>query len=298
MLRFILVNLAVLAFSILHAQDIAVVRDSIMQAYMESGFASKHFIPKGGHDKNNERQGKWKDYETKNESSFFVVKDESLEQFSNYLFYGEGEFSAGKRTGEWSIYIIEDKTFKKILSKKLYYTDGVPEGSLESFYPNGKLARTGNYVHGKLQDSSTVFYPDGEIFARRFYKNNEKEGEQDYFFKSGKLKYTVLYAAGIREGRAIKYYENGQLNEWSTYKADSLQGAYRYYYPDGKLWTERIYENGRLLNVTKLYGKDGNDLEKGTLKDGDGTVNFYSEEGKIYLTQTYKNGIAIKDEEK
>lgn len=290
--------LMLLLYTIVPAQQLSIVRDSIMQVYMTNGYANKHFIPKGTIDNSDARQGKWKDYETRMGSSFFIKKDESNEQFSNYLFYGEGEFKDGKRAGDWDIYIIEDKTLKKILSQKLRYVDGQPEGYFENYYPNGKVARTGNFVHGKIQDSSTVYYPDGKTFAKRFYKDDEKDGQQRYFFKSGKLKYIVVYAMGKKDGEALMYYEDGTIKESSLYKADSLNGSYKYYYPDGKLWTERIYDYGRLLNVTKLYDKNGHELYKGTLKDGDGTINFYTEEGKIYSTQTYANGLKIKEEDK
>lgn len=298
MRRIIFVSFVLLLSNIPYAQNLVIIRDSIMAVYMTNGFGNKHFVPKGSYDKNNARQGKWKDYEVVKSSSFFVKNDESLEEFSNYLFYGEGEFKDGKRDGDWNIYIVEDKTLKKILSQKLHYADGKPEGTFENYYPNGKIARTGTFINGHMQDSSTIYNPDGTIFAKRFYKDDEKDGQQNYYFKNGALEYFVKYVMGKKDGQANMYYQDGTLKESSLYKADSLHSIYTYYYPDGKIWTERMYENGRLLNITKLYGKNGSELYKGTLKNGDGTVNFYTEEGKIYLTRTYANGVAIKEEYK
>jgi antitoxin component YwqK of YwqJK toxin-antitoxin module len=292
--------LAILCFvmltNILPAQKLSFVKDSIMQAYMESGYASKYFVPNGRKDKYDLRQGRWSDYETEHEALAFNVDGEPLEIFGTYLFYGEGEFKNSKRTGDWNIYIIEDKTFKKILSRKVSYVDGMADGNFTYFYPDGKVERTGNYVKGQVQDSVIVYYTDGNLFGRRFYKDGQKSGEQKYFFRSGKLKYVVHYYDGFKEGHAEKYYENGKIEEASDYKADSLQGAYNYYYSNGQLWTERFYEKGHLLNVTKLYDKYGKELEKGSLKDGNGTINFYTQEGEIYLTQTYVNGVVTKED--
>jgi hypothetical protein len=44
------------------AQTISYVMDSIMNEYMEIGYANEHFMPSGKYDNYKLRDGKWKDY--------------------------------------------------------------------------------------------------------------------------------------------------------------------------------------------------------------------------------------------
>ena len=276
-------------------QDIVLIRDSIMNRYMESGFSNKKFRPKGKLN-DNKREGKWLDYEVKEDGFYQVVDGKPMKTVSMYLLYGEGEFANGLRTGDWKIYVIEDKTFKKILSKTSSYLEGTENGIFQYYYPDGGLAQTGNYINGVIEDSSTIYYNTKEIFGLQFYKANKKTGEQKYFYQSGKLMHIFNYTDGIREGNYASYYENGNLKESFMYKADSIDGVYHYYYSTGDLWTEKIYKTGLLLNVNKLYDKKGKELDKGTLIDGNGFVNYYTEEGKIYSRITYQNGREVKEE--
>lgn len=269
-----------------------------MQVYMKNGYANKHFVPNGKHDKNNDRTGKWKDYEVSTEGDYLVVDSAPMMYIGTYLFYGEGEFYEGKRTGEWKLYVIEDKSLKKILSKKVNYNNGVRVGNFECYYPDGHIAQTGRYTNGKIEGRSTMYYNTGKVFGEQSFADGNKTGVQKYYYPGGKLNFTIEYNNGTRDGKCITFYEDSTLKETKFYKADSIDGSYKYYYPNGRLWTERIYNNGALLNVTQLYDKNGGNLNKGTLNDGNGTVNFYTEDGKIYMVQTYTNGRVIKEETK
>jgi antitoxin component YwqK of YwqJK toxin-antitoxin module len=278
-------------------QKIALIRDSIMNTYMESGFATKNFRPTGKTDANNLRQGKWKDYEPIEGGSYQLVNEAPMKTIGYYLFYGEGEFIDDKRTGAWTIYVIEDKSFKKILSQKLNYTDGKPDGSFEYFYPDGKVAQTGSYNNGDIEGESIIYFPGGNTFGKQFFVAGNKNGRQQYFFPEGKLSFVVNYTKGLKEGKYESYYKDGTIQESAAYVTDSLDGVYRYYYPSGKLWTEKFYKVGLTMNITCTNDKNGHALDKGTLKDGNGYINYYTEEGKIYLVVTFKDGKSIKEEQ-
>lgn len=73
---------------------------------------------------------------------------------------------------------------------------------------------------------------------------------------------------------------------------------YKYYYENGQLWIEMEYKNGLLMNVIGSYDNMGNPREKGTIKDENGTVIYYTEDGKIYSVETFKDGKKIKEENK
>jgi antitoxin component YwqK of YwqJK toxin-antitoxin module len=286
--------LSLLSFS----QQLVLVKDSIMNAYMETGFAGKEFRPNGPFDEQNRRTGHWKDYEVIEEGSYQVVDNAPMKTTSMYLFYGEGKFDNDLRTGDWRIFVIEDKTFRKILSRTLTYRKGIPEGPFKYYYPDGKTAQEGFYKAGLIEGPSSMLYPNGKVFGKQIFVAGKKHGRQEYLYQDGKLHFFYDYKNGLRDGAYEAYYPDGKVKESFHNIADSIDGVYRYYYPSGQVWTEKIYKNGRIVNITGTYDKNGKERDKGTLKDGNGYINYYTEDGKIYSVVTYKDGIEIKEENK
>jgi antitoxin component YwqK of YwqJK toxin-antitoxin module len=294
----ILITLTVSLSLTAAAQQLTLIYDSIMNAHMRSGLAGKEFIPKGRHDKQERRQGKWKDYETIHDGSYQVSKGSPLKTMGIYLFYGEGEFTDDKRTGDWRIYVIEDKSFRKILSQTLTYQAGVPNGPFKYYYPDGKTAQEGTYQEGEIDGSSQLLYPDGKVFGKQTFVAGQKQGRQEYFYPSGKLSFIIEYDKGLRQGAYESYYPDGKMQEVFRNEADSIDGVYRYYYPSGQLWTETVYKRGKTMNIIGSYDKNGKERDKGTLKDGNGYINYYTEEGKLYTVITFKDGVKIKEEDR
>ena len=52
------------------------------------------------------------------------------------------------------------------------------------------------------------------------------------------------------------------------------------------------------MNVNGSYDSNGNSRDYGSIRNGNGTINYYTEEGRIYNTQTFENGLKVKEEEK
>jgi antitoxin component YwqK of YwqJK toxin-antitoxin module len=269
-----------------------------MNAYMESGLASKQFIPTGPYDKENKRQGKWKDYEVIEDGSYQVKDGGPMKYMGMYLFYGEGEYTDNKRTGDWKIYVVEDKSFRKILSQTLTYDAGVPTGQFKYYYPDGKTAQEGVYKDGKVEGLNQLLYPDGSVSGKQIFVAGKKHGRQEYFYPNGKLEFYYEYEKGLKQGAYESYYTDGKTQESFYNVADSVDGIYRYYYPSGQVWTEKIYSKGKTINVTGTYDKNGKERDKGTLKDGNGYINYYTEDGKIYSVITFKDGVQVKEENK
>jgi Uncharacterized protein conserved in bacteria len=69
-------------------------------------------------------------------------------------------------------------------------------------------------------------------------------------------------------------------------------------YKNGKLWSERMINNGKPWTVLNNFDKNGNSMEKGSLKNGNGSLFIYNEEGKLEFIENYLNGILINTEKK
>jgi len=281
-----------------YCQQLTFVKDSIMITYMRNGYSTEHFRPKGKDDKNKLRQGHWKDYEVISDFEYVNIDGTPTQILGHFLLYGEGEFIDGKREGAWKLYVIEDKTLKKILQQEVSFINGQKAGPFKYFYPSGKIGVEGNYASGQQDGEAKIYYEDGKLYGTVNYINGLRTGRHTYFHHNGQIEKEDNYLNDTLNGLYRKFYSNGKLQETRSYKMGKEDGIYQYYYENGQLWVEREYKDGLLLNVSGNFDRDGNPRDKGTLLDGNGTVNYYTEDGKIYLIQTYKDGNKISEEEK
>lgn len=252
------------------SQPIKFIKDEILENYKESGFLASNFIPVGETDAKYDNQGFWKDYRKTKDFTFISNYEMPLQVSGNFLIYGEGNYSNGERIGKWLYFTIEDETFKKIPQKEVDYIDGL-EDKVKYFIPNGNIAMTIHYDWNNFEQAVKIYYLNGKIYGNELYIKNLKIGTQTYFYPDGTIMEKITYDKGNRDGIQQFYHKNGQL------------------------WTERIFKNDLLLNVKGNYTENGKPRDKGTIKDGNGTVKHYNDMGKIYQIITYKKGKKISE---
>ena len=279
-------------------QEVQLVRDSIMDAYMKSGRANGLFTPTGKSDKNKLRQGKWKDYKVEHDFVMVAAKDYPKRITAHYLIYGEGQYLDGKREGLWHCYTIVDKTFKHLPYKEVTYVNGVEQGPVTYSYPDGRKGFEGTYVNGELEGGAEMFYENGSVHTSFFHLRGAIEGEMTGYRSDGQLKFIKHYVNDTLEGSYIRYYPDGQVEEKLTYAAGVIDGPYHYYHQNGQLWVEWLYDKGKPMNVTGSYDAQGARRDPGTLKDGNGTLLQYDDSGKVYLVKTFKDGVEIGKEKR
>ncbi|PLW91930.1 MAG: hypothetical protein C0592_13385, partial [Marinilabiliales bacterium] len=285
----------ILAFQV-HSQDIVFVKDSIMDEYMVSGVSSKEFIPEGRTDPYGKKQGFWTDYEVRFELAFIFKNGTPQQVGGQYLIYGEGDYLNDLRTGEWMFYTIEDITFKKFPLKKLAFKNGKATGQLTYFYPDGNIALQGKVKNGNFSGKFTGYYPSGKISSKYNFKNGWRHGEIIDYFESGQIKARRTFKKDSLVGTYTSYYPNGQVEEISHFRDNKAHGSYKYFHPNGQLWTERIYEDDKTMEVLCNYDSKGKSRDKGTLKNGNGTMILYDREDNVYAVQTFVNGEMTESE--
>jgi antitoxin component YwqK of YwqJK toxin-antitoxin module len=101
------------------------------------------------------------------------------------LLYGEGEFIDGKREDNWKFYLLEDKTFKKILQQVGSFIKGEQVGLFKYFFPSGNIAVEGKYVSNKLDGEIKSYYEDGKLHGTRFFRNGLKQAGILIFIQTG-----------------------------------------------------------------------------------------------------------------
>jgi len=161
----------------------------------------------------------------------------------------------------------------------------------------------------KLED----YYIKGELMAFKLWWYNKKgygysfndlrklKPKIDYrkeFYLDGTLKIEGYFISGKKHGKYRTYYANGNQQcdcHFSNGKEDSLQTIH---FENGQIWTQRIYKNGTIWEVLSNFNQQGTPMEKGTLKDGTGTLYLYDENAILLKIEYYENGRLKKVEKK
>lgn len=115
----------------------------------------------------------------------------------------------------------------------------------------------------------------------------------DRWIKGGELQMTGTYLdkfCSIKDGVFTYYYKEGWVSQRSTYVNNQLHGISTHYYNATDVSTKLEYKNGSLWNILSYYSKYKKSLYYGTLKDGNGTVYFYTAEGTKTRVDNVKNG--------
>ncbi len=299
-----------------HAQNF--ISDSLMSIYVESGVANQNFMPEGK-SKKDIRVGKWVDYTFEFIYTYHKNNDVVDEYFEHLLIQSKGKYSNGQKSGLWRFNAVEEGTFVKYHIADVTFIGGKKTGPITLFYSSGEKAAEGTYKNDLLQGTYTVFYKSGEVVRRYNIVEDRVQGILTYFYKTGEVKVEMNYSDGKRSGEYIGYYKSGAIKTKKKYVNDTLQGegiqyypngqvqeesvyyngkfkSWKYYYESGQLWVHKEYENGKYHNILELYDSSGNPLDFGTLKDGTGTVKYYTEDSKVYLIRTFDKGVVVNEE--
>lgn len=147
-----------------------------------------------------------------------------------------------------------------VFTRYYYYTDSV--FGYTQFNSLDKIVNTKSYTY--------EFWPDSTPRIIGYSEKLKREGRYQTFYSNGNRQCDCFYRNGERDSLQTMYHENGQM-QWKLL------------YKDGKPW--EVFIN---LDVR------GSELEKGTLKDGNGTLLIYDDDGKLLYTNYYKRG-KLKD---
>ena len=152
-------------------------------------------------------------------------------------------------------------------------SNGEFNGSLKTYYSNGKLKKSGSYLKGK-EHGNFVEYDE--------YGTKDAE---------------YVMANGMKNG-VLKIYEDGKIDASTTFKDDSKNGQrIEYYYNDetGKLQLKQIVEylNDEKNGTSKLFFIEDDNTERllkfenytKDIKNG----SFQDVKGDSLIVGSYKN---------
>ena len=204
-----------------------------------------------------------------------------------------GNYEHGKQEGEWNIYY-DNGEFRFAGS----FIEGKQAGKWEYYYENGQLMQIGNFLDAKHTGEWKFYYDHGGLKETGNFLLGDKTGVWKYYHENGQLSSMGNLKLGIsingieewKTGAWKYYYENGYLNAIGSYIEGKLTGEWEFYYVNGQLRSIKAYQEDNLMEIFSLLDKTGNKLDKGTLANGNGTVNSYDDKGTLVKTLEYLNG--------
>ena len=152
---------------------------------------------------------------------------------------------------------------------KQWQDNGIPKSDVE--YLKGKVSLSDVPLKDSWQNFSlhhglvTYWYKNGQKSSERSYKYGKFDGILTKWYENGQKSFEMNFKDGTKEGLAILYDENGQKRFEENYK-------------DGKLMSAEAWKpNGEKCPLTNI-------------KEGNGVMVHYSEDGTQMHRMTYKDG--------
>ncbi len=106
----------------------------------------------------------------------------------------QGDYIEGKKEGTWITYIGKSKIIEN-------YADGLLNGKVQHYYPNGILKYEGKFVDGLPNGDHKWYWNNGKIKQSGKYVMGRKTGDWKKFDKNGLLLITITY----KNGKELKY---------------------------------------------------------------------------------------------
>ncbi len=279
-------------------------KDGTCEKYLMS--KSDTILSMKGYYKNDLKEGKF---------MYFHKKDTIISYFENY--------SEGKLNG-----ISKDFHFSRDNTKYLgtinNYNNGKKDG-IEKRYKLDKndipyLYEISEYINGKQIGKEIIFSSTGDTIRIEDYSSNEPYGSLEYLKDeyNGKWLISFIEKNGITkhynfswtgDTTSIEIYEaNKRISKYFTldsldniwkidrkinYYNDKSDFNYEKYYNNGQLAFKILFKDSLLYTAICAYSIEGDKLDVGTLKDGNGIFNCFYSNGKLKSSYSYENSICV-----
>jgi antitoxin component YwqK of YwqJK toxin-antitoxin module len=227
----------------------------------------------------NKREGIWKSYfedgALRGEIEYKDDHGRHTEYYHSGKVLAEGPKSGTKNVGRWRYYVEEDGT----LQSEGDFSDGKKNGEWKFYYPSGKIGSSGFYENDESTGKWIYYFEDGTISSEGEYVGGKKNGYWNAMNKTGSRKSEITYANGSGEYR--EFYSDGKLKVKGQIIDGKNQGKWEYFFQDGKKEGECEFDKGK----GTYYGfyPSGTLQTKGQIEDDlrVGTWEIYEEDGKL-----------------
>ena len=174
------------------------------------------------------------------------------------------EMAIGKPIIKMVNYVIKRCISINMKSINQLNSEGKKEGYWETYYDNGKLQDSGNWISVTEKGFSKRYKHDGQLYfgidsikdgywERYHYNgqlhhkgnfvNGKVNGLWEYYRTDGVLFYRCHYSNGSKEGYCEEYHTNGQLFSRGHCINDNRYGIWEFYHSNNQLYSKELYMN-------------------------------------------------------
>ena len=159
---------------------------------------------------------------------------------------------------------------------------------LKQWQENGIPKWEVGYMAGKVGVDQIA---DGGLEELLFLHN---EGSATVWYENGQKNWESYWKEGVKSGLWSGWYENG-IKERESYWKDGVKvGLWNGWYKNGRKARETYWKNGKFISSVG-WKPNGEKCPITNVKDGNGEVVRYCEEGNELSRLTYKDGEPLED---
>lgn len=143
------------------------------------------------------------------------------------------------------------------------YTDQLKD-SVWTYYSeyDGSVRIREPYSNGLLEGTSQSFYPNGAVSEEVEWKQNKKDGDWKQYYTNGSLRLSGYYEKGMLQGAYEVYHPDGTIEIRGNYVDNKSHGAWRFYDESGKEVYSLEYVMGSPADMEKYEKWMQDSLEK------------------------------------
>jgi antitoxin component YwqK of YwqJK toxin-antitoxin module len=151
----------------------------------------------------------------------------------------------------------------------IHFSRGIPEGEVQSFYPNGALKYSYIVKDGKKNGEEWEYYPS-------------EKGQQTI------PKLWLNWNDDQIQGQVKTWYSNGQIESQREFNGNKKHGVCFAWYKNGDLMLVEEYENDLLIKASYYKKSDKKIVSK--IEAGKGIATLYTSDGIFLRKVTYEKG--------
>lgn len=217
------------------------------------------------------------------------------------------EYDAGNKTGPslryWKPGVIASDEFylKGKLQKGAYFdlngnlVAKIEDGNgLRATFGKDSINELQEYKNGVLEGEVKVFNPDGKIARIYRMRNDQRHGEEVLYYPEKLLngepipKMSLIWFQGKIQGLVKTWYDNGIMESQRTVSDNERNGLATAWYRDGNLMMLEDYDQGKLVRGDYYRKKEKQPVSQ--VSEGKGTVTLFDSEGNFVRKINYLNG--------
>ena len=244
-----------------------VVINEQLNGTLKSYYPNGKMMSVGSYNNNGNEDGFWTDYfENGNVSLEYGYNNGELNgemkfYLRNGFLYGTCVYKNGKLL-EVITYLPNKEIRETIKAKNNIFT-------VNYYNDLGQLMITSLLNEEGLKEGIiTFYYPNGAVYSKIPYKNGVLKGEKRIFYLNGDLKEYCNYNKNEVDGLYIDYYENDSIKSEGYYQNGSPVGSWFGYNIDGTLSSQMIYDDNNLISYIVTYFPNGDKKKESFYKFG------------------------------